>query len=407
LRVTDSAGATTTAQVVISPGNHPPSVVINAPASTQLWKVGDPITFSATGTDLEDGTLPASAYSWNIILEHCPGGTCHEHQIETLNGVQGGTFIAPDHGYPAHLRLTVTVTDSGGLSTSSSVDIYPHTTTLTLQPNVAGATVAVDDTAGAGPITQTVIVGSTHVVTAPAQQIAGTVYDFDNWSDGGAQTHNITVSSPTTLTATISERDLRAVDAVINEPPPSSTTTVPVPIRLNKAASQPVTVHYGTVAGTATANVDYTPATGTLVFPPGVTEQDIPITILNDGALDGAQQFTIQLAAAQNANLTRPNATVTIQDSPTPVANAGADQTVNSGSTATIDASNSYDTGGQPHTYTWAQIDGPTATIDDPNNRIAHVTVPTGPATLTFRVTVTNTAGANTADDTNITIRPK
>ena len=47
-------------------------------------------------------------------MMHCPGGDCHAHVIQELNGTRTGSFNAPDHEYPSHLRFTVTVTDSGG-----------------------------------------------------------------------------------------------------------------------------------------------------------------------------------------------------------------------------------------------------------------------------------------------------
>ncbi|HEX6111299.1 MAG TPA: PQQ-dependent sugar dehydrogenase, partial [Geminicoccaceae bacterium] len=64
----DSNSATVTIRV----GNKPPVASIDAPASGTTWQVDDIILFSGTGTDAEDGNLPASALSWSIILHHCP-----------------------------------------------------------------------------------------------------------------------------------------------------------------------------------------------------------------------------------------------------------------------------------------------------------------------------------------------
>ena len=59
-------------------------------------------------TDAQDGALPASALSWSCALEHCPSG-CHEHALQTFDGVDHGSFAAPDHEYPSYLELTLTV----------------------------------------------------------------------------------------------------------------------------------------------------------------------------------------------------------------------------------------------------------------------------------------------------------
>jgi glucose/arabinose dehydrogenase len=312
LKVTDTSGASNIASVVISAGNHPPTATITSPSPTLQWKVGDPITFAATAVDQEDGTLPASDYSWNVVLEHCPDGvTCHEHQIETVTGVKQATFIAPDHEYPAHLRVELTVTDSGGLTDSEEVDVYPQTTTLTATTNVSGATVAIDGTAGAGPLTKTVIVGSAHSVTAPLQQVGGTVYDFDNWNDGGGQSHNVTVSTPTTLTASLSTRSISVAGTQVLEGN-SGTTNAAVPVTLDHPASRPVTVQYTTQDGTATAPSDYTASSGSVVFPAGTMQQMINVPIVGDTTVEPNETFNVHLSAPENANLAVADATVTI-----------------------------------------------------------------------------------------------
>jgi chitinase len=240
--------------------------------------------------------------------------TCHEHQIETFSGVKSGAFIAPDHEYPAHLRLELTVTDSGGLTDSQEVDILPQTTTLTVNSNVNGATLAVDGSAGPGPLTKTVIVGSSHVVTAPLQQVSGTVYDFDNWSDAGAQSHNLTVGSATTLNASMSTRSVSATNTQVLEGAANQTTTVNVPVTLDHAATRPVTVQWATQNGTATAGSDYTAATGSVVIPAGATQATISVSVIGDNTLEGNETFKVVLSAPENANLGNTGATVTIVD---------------------------------------------------------------------------------------------
>jgi hypothetical protein len=301
----------------------------------------------------------------------------------------------------------VTVHDSSGVAATDSVEILPRTTTLTLQTNVGGATVAADALSQPAPLSKTVIVGSNHVVTAPLQQLGGTVYDFDKWSNLKAQTHTLKVSTATTLTATLSARDMRAVDSLVNEGSPGNTVTASIPVRLNKKASRPVSVEWATENGTANSG-DFTAASGALVFPVGTTQQIVHVSVTSDSTTEGPQTFGVRLSAPQNINLVDDFATVTIQDDPTPVADAGPDQTnVKPNTDVTVDGTGSFDTGGLPLTYTWTQIDGPLATIEDRNAAQTRVTVPSGPATITLRLTVTNSAGKTKYDDVNITIAPK
>ena len=59
----------------MNPGNSPPSLDMTAPANGLTWRVGDAINFSATGSDAQDGTPGAAAFSWTFEMMHCLAGT--------------------------------------------------------------------------------------------------------------------------------------------------------------------------------------------------------------------------------------------------------------------------------------------------------------------------------------------
>jgi glucose/arabinose dehydrogenase len=201
LRVTDSHGASATSDpMVITAGNTPPTATIGSPSASLTWKVGDVITFSGSATDVQDGSLPAPALSWSLILHHCPS-TCHTHPLQDFNGVASGSFSAPDHEYPSHLELRLTATDSGGLTDTKSVLLDPRTVALTLQSTPGGLQLVFNDASAVSPLTRTVIMGSTNSISAPDQTLKGVTYQFSSWSDGGAQTHNITANQTTTYKA--------------------------------------------------------------------------------------------------------------------------------------------------------------------------------------------------------------
>jgi glucose/arabinose dehydrogenase len=201
LKVTDSAGASGEAAVVISAGNTPPTAIIDTPAVGTTWAVGDTIGFSGHATDAEQGTLPDSALTWALVLHHCPS-TCHVHNLETFSSTSSGSFVAPDHDYPSHLELRLTATDARGLKNTTSVRLDPRTVTLTLESQPSGLTLAAGATTQTAPFTLTVIERSTISVSAPSPQtLDGTNYVFASWSDLGPQTHDIVVSSNSTLTA--------------------------------------------------------------------------------------------------------------------------------------------------------------------------------------------------------------
>lgn len=208
LQVTDPQGATDTDAVAITVNNTGPTASIDTPTADVTWAVGDTIDFSGSATDAEDGTLPASALDWSLILHHCDTLTsCHEHPIQDYTGTATGSFVAPDHDYPSYLGLRLTATDSGGLTDTVSVELQPQTVDLSFVTEPSGLELAVNGDAHPAPFTRTVIVGSTNTLTAPTQQVlSGTSYEFSAWSDGDDASHNITApATATTYTATYAE----------------------------------------------------------------------------------------------------------------------------------------------------------------------------------------------------------
>jgi glucose/arabinose dehydrogenase len=202
LRVTDARGASSlSAPVVITVGggNTPPTPVIDTPTSSRTWAVGEAINFSGHATDAQDGTLPASALSWQVIIHHGD----HTHTVETRHGVASGSFNAPDHDYPSYLELRLTATDSGGLTATATVNLQPRTANLTFQSSPSGLQLTAGLTTARAPFTITAIVNGNLQLIAPAQKYHGKNYVFVSWSDGGGQTHTITVpATNTTYTAT-------------------------------------------------------------------------------------------------------------------------------------------------------------------------------------------------------------
>jgi glucose/arabinose dehydrogenase len=206
VRVTDNHGATATDSVAIRAGNTPPTATIQTPSTGFTWKVGDPIAFTGSGSDAQDGTLAASRLAWVVRLQHCPSN-CHEHVVQTYDGVASGSFPGPDHEYPSYLELTLTVTDSGGLTDTRTIRLEPKTVTLKLRSNPSGLQLSLNGSTPTTPFDRTVIQGSTNGVAAPTPQTLNTfTYDFASWSDGLARIHNIVANANTTLTATFTQR---------------------------------------------------------------------------------------------------------------------------------------------------------------------------------------------------------
>jgi glucose/arabinose dehydrogenase len=211
LRVTDDQGASDTASATVTAGNTAPTATIDSPLPSLTWKVGDTIGFSGHATDAQDGRLPASALSWSLILHHCYTPTnCHTHMLGNFTGVASGSFSAPDHQYPCWLELQLTATDSGGLTSTTSVRLDPKTVVLRFKtlPLDVVLHLVVNAARHRAPFSVRVVIGSANTVSAPSPQwFNHSRYYFSKWSDGGARSHTVTApAAKTSYTATFRKR---------------------------------------------------------------------------------------------------------------------------------------------------------------------------------------------------------
>ena len=89
---------------------------------------------------------------------------------------------------------------------TTTLRLDPQTVALNFASVPSGLQLAVNATSSVTPFSRTVIIGSSNSVSATTpQSLNGTGYTFSSWSDGQAQTHNITAPATTaTFTATYS-----------------------------------------------------------------------------------------------------------------------------------------------------------------------------------------------------------
>ncbi|AOW80089.1 hypothetical protein HTSR_0904 [Halodesulfurarchaeum formicicum] len=92
-----------------------------------------------------------------------------------------------------------------------------------------------------------------------------------------------------------------------------------------------------------------------------------------------------------------------------PVADAGASQTVEEGTTVQLDGSGSSDPDGDALRYAWSQTGGPTVSLSGSTSEMPTFTAPPvdEPATLTFALTVDDDRGETDTDTTTVTVEPE
>jgi glucose/arabinose dehydrogenase len=210
LVVTDAQGAASTpATIEIRTDNDPPTVAITSPGEGSLFSAGQVLTVTASGSDPQDGTLPASAFTWDVRRYH--GEHYHPYFSGTGNNL---TLEAPPPedllaATNSYLEVNVTATDSGGLTQRATVIVAPRTVDLTFRTEPAGLRLMLDNTfERTSPSTDVSWVGWGLRVAAPLTQTdgQGRVWTFASWSDGGAADHLITTpANDATYTATYTQ----------------------------------------------------------------------------------------------------------------------------------------------------------------------------------------------------------
>ena len=110
-------------------------------------------------------------------------------------------------------------------------------------------------------------------------------------------------------------RGLSVADARVDEA--EENATLDFAVTLARASPETVSVGYATADGTATADEDYEPKSGTLTFLAGETSKTVSVAVLDDGHDEGEQTLTLRLAnaAGGNAYLADAEATGTIANS--------------------------------------------------------------------------------------------
>jgi uncharacterized repeat protein (TIGR01451 family) len=129
------------------------------------------------------------------------------------------------------------------------------------------------------------------------------------------------VFARTQAVATILEDDFRLISAtnVAVLEGNNGWTNLTINLRLAPASTTPVSVDYQTVAGTATAGLDYVPKAGSLIFPPGVTNISLNVPVVGDTLPEINEVFSLVLSQPDGAVLATQQVQGTIvNDDPVP-----------------------------------------------------------------------------------------
>lgn len=203
--IRNSAGSDTSssAALKVTASNKAPSATITTPATGATYAAGNTISFSGSGTDPEDGTLPATAFNWFVVFHH----NTHTHPGPgTAKGVKSGSFTIPDRGETSanvFYRLYLVVTDSKGATDTTYTDILPRKTAITIKTNPSNLRITLDGQPFTAPLTVASVEGMKRTIGVITPQAN---FKFSSWNNGGDTTQTFaTPVSDVTYTANFSE----------------------------------------------------------------------------------------------------------------------------------------------------------------------------------------------------------
>lgn len=207
--------------------------------------------------------------------------TVTENDSGTVNAIFNVNLSAPNTSQ----TVTVDYATASGTATAGA-DFQTATNTLTFAPGVTSQSVTIlvnGDTLDEPNETFLVNLSNASNAVILDKQGLGTIADNDP-------------------TPSLSINDLSNIAEGNNGNSPVNFT-----VTLSAASGQTVTVDFATANGTATAGSDYVATSGTLIFNPGDTQQQIPVTINGDTTSETDETFFV--------NLSNASATATIFDS--------------------------------------------------------------------------------------------
>ncbi len=262
---------------------------------------------------INGGTTPGPNKQFAVNLVSATGGTIAKAQAI-------GTII--NNNPPVGVSVGDTTAVHGLSNTVATFTVMlaaPSQQVVTVQYNTADltATAGIDYLAAQGTLTfapgqtqQTVtvtVLGSN--IPQPTKQFALVL----------SNPVNTTISTPqatATITNTVAGPNISITNAQVVKPH-TGTTPMTFTVTLSQPSAQIVTVSYATADGTAIADTNYVPTTGTLTFAPGTTTQTITVPVIGNATPGPSKTFMVMLNGASNALIANPTATGTIVDQDT------------------------------------------------------------------------------------------
>ncbi len=171
---------------------YPPAAAIIYPKNNDLYHAGDTLYFKGRVEDTEDGTINAEHWTW--AMELFVDGR-REKAMNPINGQEESFYIIPRKPILADqvwYRLSLTATDSDGMSTTQSVEIFPERVQFSIDTDPKGLSLSINDKSVSALYSFSSIIGTEHIVSiAPIQTLEESLFQFNQWDFGATDPEQV------------------------------------------------------------------------------------------------------------------------------------------------------------------------------------------------------------------------
>jgi len=161
-----------------------PEVHIQTSLDNSNYVAGDTLYFSATVTDPDEPSIPASNYYWNIDFHH----NVHTHPaMQNISGITNGYYVIPNFGEVSTdvwYRVNLKVIDSDGLSQTAFSDVFPELCSFNVATVPSQIFISADGNSALSPFDIISVKGMRRTLQCPDYVIQNNhLYQFNHWDE--------------------------------------------------------------------------------------------------------------------------------------------------------------------------------------------------------------------------------
>lgn len=212
------------------------------------------------------------------------------------------------------VTYTVTITNNGPFAATGvvltdalrgSIALASATPSQGTCTSAGGVITCVLGTLAGGASATVTIVGTTTGLGVLTNSANVTRDEPDGYEANNTDQETTTVNLPVITISDVNTRLILGVptpndDVTVTEGD-LGTTNANFAVRLSAASRLPVSVGFFTSEGSATPGVDFIPTSGTIVFPPGSTNQTVAVPVIGDALDELTESFMVNLFAPSEA----------------------------------------------------------------------------------------------------------